>query len=60
MYFYIAAEIDAEGILTDQLRSKLESRPADKPKPKVLYTVAVGYCTIASLDFIAHSATVRL
>ncbi|KAH7906539.1 pyridoxal phosphate-dependent transferase [Hygrophoropsis aurantiaca] len=38
----IEVETDANGIRSDSLRSILESWPATKPKPKVLYTVPYG------------------
>lgn len=36
-------ETDAHGILADVLRNIMESWPAEKPKPKVLYTVPVQH-----------------
>ncbi|KAK7006209.1 PLP-dependent transferase [Favolaschia claudopus] len=38
----IEVEADAEGISTDSLRDTLNNWPADKPKPKVLYTIPYG------------------
>ncbi|EIM91560.1 PLP-dependent transferase [Stereum hirsutum FP-91666 SS1] len=38
----IEVETDSEGINSASLRSILESWPANKPKPKVLYTVPYG------------------
>ncbi|KAF5349795.1 hypothetical protein D9758_010180 [Tetrapyrgos nigripes] len=38
----IEIETDANGICADSLRKTLESWPAGKPKPKVLYTVPYG------------------
>ncbi|KAF4613657.1 hypothetical protein D9613_007469 [Agrocybe pediades] len=38
----IEVETDAQGIRSSSLRSILEEWPADKPKPKVLYTVPYG------------------
>ncbi|KAF5359770.1 hypothetical protein D9756_003589 [Leucocoprinus leucothites] len=35
-------ETDAEGISASSLRSKIENWPAEKPRPKVLYTVPYG------------------
>ncbi|KAJ7796750.1 PLP-dependent transferase [Mycena olivaceomarginata] len=38
----IEVEADADGISTDSLRAILESWPADKAKPRVLYTIPYG------------------
>ncbi|KAF8072222.1 PLP-dependent transferase [Lyophyllum atratum] len=38
----IEVETDAHGICSSSLRSILESWPAEKPKPRVLYTVPYG------------------
>ncbi|KAI0749623.1 PLP-dependent transferase [Daedaleopsis nitida] len=39
---YVPVPTDAEGIKSGSLRDILESWPASKPKPKVLYTVPYG------------------
>jgi len=39
----VETDSDAEGIKSSSLRSILEQWPAEKPKPKLLYTVVVGY-----------------
>ncbi|KII84441.1 hypothetical protein PLICRDRAFT_118253, partial [Plicaturopsis crispa FD-325 SS-3] len=38
----IEVDTDARGICSDSLKSTLENWPANKPKPKVLYTVPYG------------------
>lgn len=38
-------ETDANGIVSSSLRSKLQNWPADKARPKVLYTVPVRHFT---------------
>ena len=43
--------VDAQGIRTSDLRSILENWPADKAKPKVLYTIPVSTLRFASAPF---------
>ena len=39
---------DGDGIQSSSLRNILENWPADKPKPKILYSVPVGQSSNAS------------
>ena len=41
-YFLLDVDLDSHGVVPAKLREQLENWPADKRKPKVLYTVPVG------------------
>ena len=54
----VEVETDAEGIKSSSLRSILENWPAEKPKPKILYTVPASNSFFPRFEDASNPTTV--